>query len=80
MSDALIQRVIRTQLDGVSVVTIAHRLRTVIFYDQILVLEDGARREFGSPRDLIDAEGGLFRSLCEATGDLESLRAEAGAA
>lgn len=63
-----------------SVCTIAHRLRTIIFYDQVLVLEDGARKEFGSPYELIERSDGQFRSLCEATGDLDSLRTEAAEA
>ncbi|KAH8056786.1 ATPase [Aureococcus anophagefferens] len=80
VSDANIQKVIREELAGVSVLTIAHRLKTIIFYDQVLVLDGGAKKEFGSPAELIEAEDGHFRSLCAATGDLDALRAEAQAA
>ncbi|EGB07540.1 hypothetical protein AURANDRAFT_119, partial [Aureococcus anophagefferens] len=64
VSDANIQKVIREELAGVSVLTIAHRLKTIIFYDQVLVLDGGAKKEFGSPAELIEAEDGHFRSLC----------------
>ena len=80
VSDANIQKVIRDELSGVSVLTIAHRLKTIIFYDQILVLDAGAKKEFASPLELIERPDGHFRSLCEATGDLDTLRAEAEAA
>ncbi|KAH8049429.1 ATPase [Aureococcus anophagefferens] len=61
VSDANIQKVIREELAGVSVLTIAHRLKTIIFYDQVLVLDGGAKKEFGSPAELIEAEDGHFR-------------------
>lgn len=40
-TDALIQEVIRTSLDGITLVTIAHRLSTLKDYDQIIELQNG---------------------------------------
>lgn len=40
-TDALIQQVIRTSLDGITLVTIAHRLSTLKDYDQIIELQNG---------------------------------------
>ncbi|ORX65533.1 hypothetical protein DL89DRAFT_270898 [Linderina pennispora] len=56
-----------------TILCIAHRLRTIIDYDRVLVLENGRVEEFGTPAELIQAESGAFRTLCEKSGDMESL-------
>lgn len=61
-------------------ITIAHRLRTIIDYDKILVLDKGCLKEYGHPWELLQDENSQFTSMCEATGELESLRQEAKAA
>jgi ATP-binding cassette subfamily C (CFTR/MRP) protein 4 len=57
-TDACIQKAIRDTSSGIfcnaSVLTIAHRLNTVIDYDKILVLDDGKVVEFGPPYQLLD--------------------------
>ncbi|OCF34449.1 cadmium ion transporter [Kwoniella heveanensis BCC8398] len=40
-TDALIQRIIQNHLKGVTLISIAHRLQTVVYYDRILVLDQG---------------------------------------
>ncbi|KAI3621779.1 abc transporter [Moniliophthora roreri] len=67
--DENIQRTIREELSGAIVITIAHRLKTVIDYDRILVLDDGEIAEFGSPRELLQKSGGLFREMCRRSPD-----------
>ena len=55
-TDACIQKAIRDDhgmFSSATVLTIAHRLNTVIDYDKILVLDDGQVVEFGCPQDLI---------------------------
>ena len=52
-TDAIIQEVIKNRLEGVSVLTIAHRLITVIQYDKIVMLERGRKIEEGSPLALM---------------------------
>ncbi|KAF2457222.1 ABC transporter type 1, transmembrane domain-containing protein [Lineolata rhizophorae] len=74
-TDAKIQRTIR-QLRNTTV-TIAHRLQTIIDYDKVLVLDRGEVVEFGDPFELVGREGGMFRGMCEMTGDLEALVGEA---
>jgi ABC-type multidrug transport system fused ATPase/permease subunit len=49
-TDALIQKVIRTSLDGITLVTIAHRLSTLKDYDQIIELQNGQVVKSGGPR------------------------------
>jgi len=54
-------------------ITIAHRLKTIIDYDKVMVLDKGEVAEFGAPWDLIENEGGDFRGLCESSGELDTL-------
>jgi ABC-type multidrug transport system fused ATPase/permease subunit len=62
-TDALIQKMIRSQFSECTVLTIAHRLHTVIDSDRILVLENGYVRQFGPPSELIQEGEGLFGQL-----------------
>ncbi|OBA26632.1 P-loop containing nucleoside triphosphate hydrolase protein [Hanseniaspora valbyensis NRRL Y-1626] len=48
-----------------TVLTIAHRLKTIINYDKILVLDAGKIIEFDSPYKLFMQKGSIFRGLCE---------------
>ncbi|KAJ7669805.1 hypothetical protein B0H14DRAFT_3538606 [Mycena olivaceomarginata] len=41
------------------------RLRTIISYDRILVLDAGKLAEFDTPLNLFNKDEGLFRSLCD---------------
>uniref|UniRef100_A0A914YYI3 Uncharacterized protein n=1 Tax=Panagrolaimus superbus TaxID=310955 RepID=A0A914YYI3_9BILA len=62
-TDHLIQQSIRTQFPKCTILTIAHRLNTIMDYDRILVLDSGKVREFDSPRNLLSNRNGLFYSL-----------------
>ncbi len=72
MTDAKIQDTLR-EVKGSTIVTIAHRLQTIIDYDKVLVLDKGRVADFNSPWELISSEGGIFRNMCEMSGDLEVL-------
>ena len=76
-TDAKIQDTLR-EIRGSTIITIAHRLQTIVDYDKVLVLEKGEVVEFGPPWELIAREAGLFRGMCESSGDFELLRAAAG--
>ncbi len=56
---------IRENFADATVLTIAHRLNTIMDSDRILVLDDGHVAEFDSPSVLLNKEGGLFRALVE---------------
>lgn len=71
-TDGKIQDTLR-EVKGSTIVTIAHRLQTIIDYDKVLVLDKGRLAEFDSPWELISNEGGIFRNMCEMSGDLEGL-------
>lgn len=62
-TDALIQRMVREKFQGCTILTIAHRLHTVIDSDRIMVLREGILEEFDSPQKLLELPNGLFSSL-----------------
>ncbi|KAI9189465.1 hypothetical protein H9P43_000898 [Blastocladiella emersonii ATCC 22665] len=62
-TDAVIQKTIREEFDGCTVLTIAHRIGTIIDYDKILVLDHGEVAEFDTPAALLEKADGLFAKL-----------------
>lgn len=70
-TDALIQRSIRSEFgrNATTLLVIAHRLSTIVDFDRILVMDAGRAVEFGTPRELMGIEGGVFRSLVEESGE-----------
>ncbi|KIY73590.1 P-loop containing nucleoside triphosphate hydrolase protein [Cylindrobasidium torrendii FP15055 ss-10] len=66
--DDQIQQTIREELSGAIVITIAHRLKTIIDYDRILLLDQGEIKEFGSPKELLRS-GGMFKEMCKKSHD-----------
>lgn len=77
-TDKLIQASIRNQLSDVTVITVAHRLRTIGDSDKIIVLDAGELVEFDTPANLLKKEGGYYRSLVDESGDREDLYRMAG--
>lgn len=73
-TDALIQRSIREEFTDSTLIVIAHRLSTIADFDRILVLSEGTVAEFGSPRELWETEGSIFRDLCEHSGEKAKLK------
>lgn len=57
---------------------IAHRLSTIADFDRILVVKEGRNAEFGSPKELLRIEGGLFRGMVEQSGEKEELERMVG--
>ncbi|KAJ2083395.1 hypothetical protein H4R24_000872 [Coemansia sp. RSA 988] len=73
-TDDSIQRTIRgPEFADSTLFCIAHRLRTVIDYDRLLVLDKGAVVEFDTPWNLLQDPNGHFRSMCENSGELNHL-------
>lgn len=71
-TDGKIQDTLRDVKES-TILTIAHRLQTIIDYDKVLVLDKGEVIEYDSPWELISREGGIFRGMCEMSGDMEAL-------
>lgn len=67
-TDDLIQSTIRSEFKGCTIITIAHRLNTVMDYDRILVLKEGSIAELDSPKNLMQQDGGIFRGMCQDAG------------
>uniref|UniRef100_A0A4W3K5P2 ATP-binding cassette, sub-family C (CFTR/MRP), member 3 n=1 Tax=Callorhinchus milii TaxID=7868 RepID=A0A4W3K5P2_CALMI len=63
-TDDLIQSTIRTQFKDSTVLTIAHRLNTIMDYTRVLVLDKGRIAEFDTPANLI-AQRGVFYSMAK---------------
>ena len=66
-TDKKIQQTITESFRGKTLLCIAHRLKTIIGYDRICVIDQGRIAELGSPLALWDADG-IFRSMCERSG------------
>ncbi|TDL15052.1 P-loop containing nucleoside triphosphate hydrolase protein [Rickenella mellea] len=78
-TDAAIQSSLRTELSkDTSVITIAHRLQTIMDSDKIMVLEAGRLVEFDTPKNLLQKDSGLFRALVDESADSAHLRELAG--
>ncbi|KAF9135596.1 Canalicular multispecific organic anion transporter 2 [Mortierella sp. 14UC] len=70
-TDELIQRTIRNEFADRTVLTIAHRIKTVMDSDRILVLEKGRVEEFEAPRVLLERKGeSLFYRLAKQAGEI----------
>ncbi|KAJ2619996.1 hypothetical protein GGI26_005394 [Coemansia sp. RSA 1358] len=76
--DDRIQRTIRGyEFVDSTLFCIVHRLRTIIDYDRVLVLDKGKAAEFAMPYNLLQNKDGIFRSMCEKSGEYEYLVATA---
>ncbi|KAI9496002.1 hypothetical protein BDB00DRAFT_811355 [Zychaea mexicana] len=78
-TDHKIQQTIREEFVDSSLLCIAHRIRTVADYDRILVLDHGKVIEFDTPYNLINREDGVFKQMCERSGEFSELLAIATA-
>lgn len=67
-TDEKIQRTMAAGFQGKTLLCIAHRLKTIVGYDRILVMDAGQVRELGTPRELWQIEGGVFRGMAERSG------------
>lgn len=67
-TDRLIQNTIRDRFRDCTVLTIAHRLHTIMDYDRVLVVDAGYAVEYGHPHELLQRKEGFLRQLCDQTG------------
>jgi ATP-binding cassette subfamily C (CFTR/MRP) protein 1 len=63
-TDALMQKVIREELEGCTIVAVAHRLETILDFDRIAVLDRGMLVECDTPKKLLAREN-AFKRLYE---------------
>jgi len=62
-TDEEIQKVIRAEFAGCTVLMVAHRLEAIVDADVVVVMDDGRIVETGDPRVLLEKPGSLFRIL-----------------
>ncbi|XBH97533.1 hypothetical protein VPH35_127189 [Triticum aestivum] len=62
-TDVVLQKTIRTEFKYCTVITVAHRIPTVMDCDMVLAMSDGKVVEFDKPTKLMETEGSLFREL-----------------
>lgn len=79
-ADARIQRALRSDMAHVTLLTIAHRLHTVVDYNRILVMHAGRCAEAGRPHELLCRKGSELSALVDAVGGATALRLRAIAA
>ncbi|KAG1480249.1 hypothetical protein G6F57_005470 [Rhizopus arrhizus] len=75
-TDTKIQATIREEFNNSTLLCIAHRLRTVIDYDRIIVLDEGKLSEYDTPYNLLfnNTGNGIFKSMCEQSGEIDILK------
>ncbi len=64
-TDDLIQETIRKEFCLSTIVTIAHRLNTIIDYDRVVVLDKGMIAEFDTPNRLLANTDSIFYSMAK---------------
>lgn len=69
-TDSVLQTTIRREFLNRTIITIAHRLNTILDSDRIVVLDKGTVAEYDTPENLLKNEGSLFYSLCKQGGFL----------
>lgn len=70
-TDAIIQETIRREFADCTILTIAHRINTVMDSDRILVLDKGHIAEFDSPQRLVEDKNSIFYSMAHEAGLVE---------
>ncbi|TFK34800.1 multidrug resistance-associated ABC transporter [Crucibulum laeve] len=73
-TDTIIQKTLRNELGSdVTVLTVAHRLQTIMDSDKIMVLDNGRMVEFDSPKVLLSREDSKLKALVDESGDKDVL-------
>lgn len=67
----MIQHTIREKFADCTVLTVAHRLHTIIDSDRVLVMDAGVNVEFDKPYELLQRKNGVFCHMVKALGSTE---------
>ncbi|GAA5842131.1 hypothetical protein JCM9279_002796 [Rhodotorula babjevae] len=73
-TDERIQQTIRAEMADATILCIAHRLRTIIDYTKVLVLDHGRVLEYDTPAALLARDDSAFAALCRKSGEYEQLK------
>eukprot|EP01128_Nolandella_sp_AFSM9_P006332 TRINITY_DN3225_c5_g1_i1.p1 TRINITY_DN3225_c5_g1~~TRINITY_DN3225_c5_g1_i1.p1 ORF type:complete len:1698 (-),score=443.16 TRINITY_DN3225_c5_g1_i1:254-4717(-) len=77
-TDSLIQETIKTAFKDVTVLTIAHRINTIMDSDRVIVMDKGEVIEFDSPANLLKKKTSLFYSLANQGGAIKDKSSKKG--
>lgn len=69
-TDKIVQETIRSEFKEKTILTIAHRIDTILDSDRIMVLEKGAIKEFAPPQELLKDTSTIFYELCKQGGHI----------
>ncbi|KAJ7101009.1 hypothetical protein C8R43DRAFT_1141277 [Mycena crocata] len=73
-TDSIIQTSLRNELPkDTTLLTVAHRLQTIMDSDKIMVLDAGRIVEFDTPKELLKNKKGMLRALVDESGDRDAL-------
>lgn len=72
-TDELVQEAMNKGSQGKTVLCIAHRLRTVLWYDRVCVMGEGQIVELASPTEPWDRSDGIFRKMCDQAGITQTI-------
>jgi ABC-type multidrug transport system fused ATPase/permease subunit len=64
-TDVILQRIIKTEFSNCTIISIAHRIPSVMDSDKVLVLDAGTVKEFGTPSNLLENPVSLFSLLVQ---------------
>ena len=68
-TDEAVQTILRgADFKGVTTITIAHRINTILDSDRVLVMSEGKVAEYDTPQKLLDDESSVFYSLVQEAG------------
>lgn len=67
-TDQVLQTTIRSEFKNRTILTIAHRINTILDSDKVIVLDKGEVAEFNTPKELLKNKESLFYSLCKQGG------------
>lgn len=59
------QAIIRDEFQGCTVISVAHRLNTIVDFDRVVVLHEGRVVESGKPQELLAQSESIFKKLYE---------------
>ncbi|XP_065919884.1 ATP-binding cassette sub-family C member 4-like isoform X2 [Dysidea avara] len=74
ITDGIIQEMIRKKFNHCTILTIAHRLETIMDSDRVLVLSSGKVIEFDTPFNLLQKQQSVFHSMVKRTGPVEYVK------
>ncbi|RXG69071.1 Multidrug resistance-associated protein 4 [Armadillidium vulgare] len=73
VTDSLVQNTLRIKFSDCTVLTIAHRINSIMNSDKVMVMDGGKLVEFASPHDLLKNENSTFALLVSQLGSSPQL-------